>query len=263
MTKMRSNVIRMLIVISLAAITHVVAEVCEMLDQCSCWKENGKIISLWGIDGGSKEPAFKGLVVLYPPGVVYKFDWNPCTKFSAGAGCSNVFMCETTSSSPYANSVNKFTIESDGTTTIVYNKIEGGGHEREVTINLKCDKNKYPGEMDGISIRGTTASASLMSKCACEDSCPHPDFSIKNGLSIGSILLIVFFPLLLLYFMAGLLYNKFHKGVNSFPEMIPNHSFWGEFPVLIKDGCVFTFRGIAGFCQRLFLKAKGDSYAEI
>lgn len=57
MTKMRSNVIRMLIVISLAAITHVVAEVCEMLDQCSCKKENGKIISLWGIDGGSKEPA--------------------------------------------------------------------------------------------------------------------------------------------------------------------------------------------------------------
>ena len=28
---------------------------------------------------------------------------------------------------------------------------------REVKINLKCDKNKYPGEMDGISIRGTTA----------------------------------------------------------------------------------------------------------
>ena len=34
--------------------------------------------------------------------------------------------------------------------------------------------------------------------------------------------------------MAGLLYNKFRKGVNSFPEMIPNHSFWGEFPVLVK-----------------------------
>ena len=33
--------------------------------------------------------------------------------------------------------------------------------------------------------------------------------------------------------------------------------------LLLKDGCVFTFQGIAGFCQRLFLKAKGDSYAEI
>ena len=34
---------------------------------------------------------------------------------------------------------------------------------REVTINLKCDKNKYPGEMDGISIRGTTAVSSIVS----------------------------------------------------------------------------------------------------
>ena len=33
--------------------------------------------------------------------------------------------------------------------------------------------------------------------------------------------------------------------------------------LLLQDGCVFTFRGIAGFCQRLFLKAKGDSYTEI
>ena len=45
-------------------------------------------------------------------------------------------MCETTSSSPYANSVNKFTIESDGTTTIVYNKIEGVGHERYAYFNI-------------------------------------------------------------------------------------------------------------------------------
>lgn len=53
-------------------------------------------------------------------------------------------MCETTSSSPYANSVNKFTIESDGTTTIVYNKIEGGGHERYANFNIivSISKNK-------------------------------------------------------------------------------------------------------------------------
>ena len=33
--------------------------------------------------------------------------------------------------------------------------------------------------------------------------------------------------------------------------------------LLLQDGCVFTFQGIAGFFQRLLLKAKGDSYAEI
>ena len=33
--------------------------------------------------------------------------------------------------------------------------------------------------------------------------------------------------------------------------------------LLLQDGCVFTFQGIAGFFHRLLLKAKGDSYAEI
>ncbi|XP_022796290.1 uncharacterized protein LOC111334745 [Stylophora pistillata] len=264
MVKKHNNAVRKLLV-WLTVITYGVAEECEKLDQCSCKKGNGKIISLWDIDGGSKEPAFKGLLALYPPGSSYKFDWNPCTKFSEGTGCSNVFMCETTSYSTYADSVNKFVVESDGTTTIVYNKIETGGRERTVTINLKCDKNKYPGQMDGVTVKETT-SASLTSKCACEDSCRHPDFNRNTGntgLSTGSILLIVFFPLLLVYFMAGLLYNKYHKGVNSFPEMIPNHSFWGEFPLLVKDGCVFTFERITRCCQRLFLVSKRDSYEEI
>ena len=39
---------------------------------------------------------------------------------------------------------------------------------------------------------------------------------------------------MLIYFIAGLLYNKIHKGVSSFPEMIPNHSFWGDVPFLVK-----------------------------
>ena len=32
---------------------HSVAEVCQKLDQCSCKKNSGRIISLWDIDGGS------------------------------------------------------------------------------------------------------------------------------------------------------------------------------------------------------------------
>ena len=32
---------------------HSVAEVCQKLDQCSCKKNSGRIISLWEIDGGS------------------------------------------------------------------------------------------------------------------------------------------------------------------------------------------------------------------
>lgn len=33
------------------------AEVCQKLDQCSCKKNSGKVISLWDDDGGSKGAA--------------------------------------------------------------------------------------------------------------------------------------------------------------------------------------------------------------
>jgi len=33
------------------------AETCEKIDDCSCKKDNGKVISLREIDGGSKGPA--------------------------------------------------------------------------------------------------------------------------------------------------------------------------------------------------------------
>lgn len=130
---------------------------------------------------------------------------------------------------------------------------------RQAIIKLKCDESQLgkfelfheqevPGEQKSIYI------STFSSKYACPKS---------GGLSTGSILLIVFFPLVLVYFIAGLLFNKIHKGVNSFPEMIPNHSFWGDLPFLVKDGCVFTFQGIAGCCKRVSMKFKGDSYAEI
>ncbi|XP_020625282.1 uncharacterized protein LOC110062679 [Orbicella faveolata] len=84
-----------------------------------------------------------------------------------------------------------------------------------------------------------------------------------SGLSTGSVLLIVFFVLLFVYLIAGLLYNKYRKGVQSLPEMVPNYSFWADFPFLVKDGCVFTFQGMAACCKRLCMKMKGDSYASI
>ena len=43
-----------------------------------------------------------------------------------------------------------------------------------------------------------------------------------------------FFVLLLVYLIAGLLYQRYRKGVESLPEMIPNYSFWADFPFLIK-----------------------------
>lgn len=42
-----------------------------------------------------------------------------------------------------------------------------------------------------------------------------------------------FFSLLFVYIVVGMSYNKFAQG-SSGKELIPNYSFWVEFPVLVK-----------------------------
>ena len=37
----------------------------------------------------------------------------------------------------------------------------------------------------------------------------------------------------MVYLVAGLLFNKFHKGATG-KEMIPNVNFWTDFPLLVK-----------------------------
>ncbi|XP_062517611.1 uncharacterized protein LOC134192870 [Corticium candelabrum] len=81
----------------------------------------------------------------------------------------------------------------------------------------------------------------LTSKCCCPDLCqtkPEPSSSSGHGLSIGSILLIVFFSLIFVYILCGILYLKFVRGASGV-ELIPNYSFWALLPSLIKEGVVF------------------------
>ena len=53
---MGSNALKSLLGICLLFV-HGLAEVCQKLDQCSCKKNSGKIISLWDVDGGSNGAA--------------------------------------------------------------------------------------------------------------------------------------------------------------------------------------------------------------
>ena len=43
-----------------------------------------------------------------------------------------------------------------------------------------------------------------------------------------------FFPLVLMYIIIGVLINRYGRGVESMPELLPNHSFWADFPFLVK-----------------------------
>ncbi|KAK0043563.1 Cation-dependent mannose-6-phosphate receptor [Biomphalaria pfeifferi] len=69
-----------------------------------------------------------------------------------------------------------------------------------------------------------------------------PQNSSGNGLSVGSVLAILFFVFFLIYLVGGVLFLKFVRKAEGI-EMIPNIEFWKDLPSLIKDGMVFTFRG--------------------
>ncbi|KAL9966631.1 hypothetical protein ACROYT_G024736 [Oculina patagonica] len=153
---------------------EILAEVCRRIDDCTCLKSNGKVISLRRIDGGHQGPAFKNILTKVPPGSRSVFDWNPCTNFSEGFGCKDVLMCQKdpiipADTWPFADSVVDFKVESDGTTTIMYEPLaDVVGYKRVVSISLKCDESNFPGEMNGVTeeymLNYSTYSATLTSK---------------------------------------------------------------------------------------------------
>ncbi|XP_066029423.1 uncharacterized protein [Pocillopora verrucosa] len=240
-----------------------VTAACEKINDCSCRMSDDKVLNLEPLDKTSR-PSFTGMKDTDDKPNVYS--WNPCTKFKEGNNCEDALLCQETPSRDYytvAKEVSSFDENSDGSINITYTPCTVPSQKdfvREAIIVLMCDHSEDRGKFSQfhehkiIPNQKSLYTATFSTKYACFES---------GGLSTGSILLIVFFPLVLIYFIAGLLYNKIHKGVSSFPEMIPNHSFWGDVPFLVKDGCVFTFQGIAGCCRRVSMKVKGDSYAEI
>lgn len=85
--------------------------------------------------------------------------------------------------------------------------------------------------------------------------CPSPP-SVKTGLSVGSILLIVFFSVAVFYLLAGCLYNRFVLHAKGL-DQIPNLSFWEDFGNLQADGCDLVCRSRKSRQPRTY-KGLGD-----
>ncbi|CAF0879738.1 unnamed protein product [Brachionus calyciflorus] len=86
----------------------------------------------------------------------------------------------------------------------------------------------------------------LSSPCCCPDKCSGKKPSKGgNGLSLGSILMIIFFSILIVYIAGGFIFLKFVQK-KSGTEAIPNYEFWASVPGDFKAGVSFTvskFRG--------------------
>ncbi|XP_029655745.1 cation-dependent mannose-6-phosphate receptor-like [Octopus sinensis] len=74
---------------------------------------------------------------------------------------------------------------------------------------------------------------------------PYACKPVHHTLSTGSILLILFLLAFIIYLLAGFAFKHFYLGAQGV-EIIPHYTFWSDFPLLVKDGCSYTFRCCRG-----------------
>ncbi|KAK6166148.1 hypothetical protein SNE40_022911 [Patella caerulea] len=115
--------------------------------------------------------------------------------------------------------------------------------KRTLNVYLKCDKTEE-GKLD---VKGENPPASaiyemtLTSKYACASGGGGPTVTVSVSLSTGSIIVIIFFAVLVVYVIAGISFQRFARKASG-KEMAPNYGFWSSMPGLVKDGVLFTVK---------------------
>eukprot|EP00112_Aurelia_sp_Birch-Aquarium-sp1_P009296 Seg2051.4 transcript_id=Seg2051.4/GoldUCD/mRNA.D3Y31 product="Cation-dependent mannose-6-phosphate receptor" protein_id=Seg2051.4/GoldUCD/D3Y31 len=231
-------------------IAQVLAEdKCNPIDTCSCKFDDGGKISLWPIEKNQNSPRFK-----YTTAGGNTYEYNPCTPFtdSQGGQCRGVLACQggLIGAGPFAIAYNNKTMVNYDSNLKMYfftyhgSPVVGTSFVRKTIIYLDCNTNaENPTLANFKESPSYTYTTTLTSTYACS----------KKGLSTGSILCIVFFSLVLVYIVAGVLLNKFfmHKEGS---DVVPQKTFWVKFPSLVKDGAIFTYRRVRG---------KGGQYEQL
>ncbi|KAK3099725.1 hypothetical protein FSP39_008598 [Pinctada imbricata] len=113
-----------------------------------------------------------------------------------------------------------------------------GTENRRATIMITCDSSVKIGEE---VVRVFEEETDRNSECyylfemASSAVCPASKL-ITVSLSVGTILVIVFFSVTALYIILGFIYNRFVLHAKG-KDQIPNYEFWQDFGNLQADGC--------------------------
>ncbi|XP_021922901.1 uncharacterized protein LOC110831330 isoform X2 [Zootermopsis nevadensis] len=98
----------------------------------------------------------------------------------------------------------------------------------------------------GVPDEEVTHKLRLESKWACPAFELRTDKTISQnsdeGLSTGSVLVIIFFVFTILYFVGGAVALRLLRGAEG-RELIPNYDFWVDLPNLVRDGMTFVLSG--------------------
>lgn len=132
-----------------------------------------------------------------------------------------------------------------------YTKPDGSFCQLSAVITFECNRNQY-----WIPNGNTTAvpKAALVkvtfdkTKCQLQATMTYagacitlaPATPIPESMTAGTVLIIIFFVALSVYFTCGILINLV-RGFRG-KDVLPQSEFWTDLPVLIADGCLFTCR---------------------
>eukprot|EP01117_Protostelium_nocturnum_P007358 TRINITY_DN2633_c0_g1_i1.p1 TRINITY_DN2633_c0_g1~~TRINITY_DN2633_c0_g1_i1.p1 ORF type:complete len:253 (+),score=67.20 TRINITY_DN2633_c0_g1_i1:236-994(+) len=197
-------------------------------------------------DSKGREYDLKGLKTVAPidapDSATGGYIWQMCGAVTnAGTVCGGdpcAAACFVTSPSPITEIAAQKLVDLDPTAGSEGFTISSAPYNTLVTyatINVICDASAptpgTPGTAS-LSFDNTHVTINYKSQSGCS-------LGGKGGkMSAGSIILIIFWSVLISYFVFGVAINKFylHK---SGPEVVPNHSFWFGLPGLIRDGSRF------------------------
>lgn len=226
-------------VILLTLITFVKSEVCQKLSACSCKTSDG-VVDLSALASFTNVKDTEG----------YLNDWNPCVARPCGSlPSSDVSICQTEVSKPgakansYINgflSTASFIGEAGKNLMLHYtgDNVTGTTTLRQSSIYLICVPDSTA--RNELTAKGESTPGNVNYVFILRS--PHACLVPNGNLSAGSVLLILFFVAVMVYLIGGILFLRFYRGASGV-EMIPNYEFWKDFPLLVKDGMVFTFRG--------------------
>lgn len=140
-------------------------------------------------------------------------------------------MCEISSGFSSLGSIGAstttFTVQSEG---VLKMDFPGQGCNGHITFTCNPDV-----EIGLPSLTSVTGQCEYNLAWSTKHACP-----VASGLSIGSVLCIIFFVSVFLYIAIGMLV-KHKKYEAQGVDMIPNIDFWRDVPALIKDGFRFTY----------------------
>ncbi|VDI27678.1 cation-dependent mannose-6-phosphate receptor [Mytilus galloprovincialis] len=236
------------IVAFISVLTDVIsAESCTQINSCSCRTESSNFVFNLRPLSNPSNPS----LVATESKDGYKYIYNPCdpmTVCNTGGGETDIAVCQQDhAATPKKYCAGKETgsiFQGDlkaGSLSMKFECIGGDSQhtKRTTIIQVVCGNRNELEFVKDDSPKPPTEGIYVL-KLTTQYACIKGGES--GGLSIGSVLLLIFFIVLIIYLVGGILFMKFMRGASGV-EMVPNLEQWKGLPSLIKDGFVFVSKG--------------------